>query len=365
MTIGRRTVLISALAAPAIARAQAQSGHAHHHDMFHSLRTPGAIPLPPITAEQWVTDSPAPAGAPGRWEARAPLPLPRSEMAWGVAMAGRLHIIGGYGNQRVDRNYHHAYDPRADRWEERAPVPRGANHIAVVTAGETIYALGGMLEQNRTPHSDCFVYEGAADRWRAIASLPRRRGAGAAVELQGKIHHIGGAGEGADRASVGWHEVYDPATDRWEVRRPLPGARDHTGTVVVGSLIHVIGGRFNDFGNNTALHHVYDPATDRWSLRAPLPTMRSGQGAAVVNGRIYIFGGEGGVITPQGAQGNVFGQMESYDPATDTWQHHAPMLTPRHGLGAAAIDGRIYVAGGGPILGGSVQSAVHEVFIPG
>jgi hypothetical protein len=65
--------------------------------MFHSLRTPGAIPLPPITAEQWVTDSPAPAGPVGLWEACA-------------------------------------------------PVPRGANHTPVVTLGETICALGGMLE---------------------------------------------------------------------------------------------------------------------------------------------------------------------------------------------------------------------------
>jgi hypothetical protein len=45
--------------------------------MFRSLRTPGAIPLPPITAEQaeqWMTDSPAPAGPSGGREARAGAP---------------------------------------------------------------------------------------------------------------------------------------------------------------------------------------------------------------------------------------------------------------------------------------------------
>jgi len=27
-----------------------------------------------------------------------------------------MHVVGGYGEQRVDRPYHHAYDAAADRW---------------------------------------------------------------------------------------------------------------------------------------------------------------------------------------------------------------------------------------------------------
>ena len=75
------------------------------------------------------------------------------------------------------------------------------------------------------------------------------------------------------------------------------------------------------------------------------------------------MGGEGGVDRRRrAAPGPVFGQMESYDPATDTWQQHAPMPTPRHAVGAVAIGDWIYVAGGGAVLGGGVQSAVHEAF---
>jgi len=40
----------------------------------------------------------------------------------------------------------------------------------------------------------------------------------------------------------------------------------------------------------------------------------------------------------------------------------APMMTPRHGLGAVAIDNTLYVAGGGPIVGGSIQSSIDEAF---
>jgi hypothetical protein len=45
--------------------------------------------------------------------------------------------------------------------------------------------------------------------------------------------------------------------------------------------------------------------------------------------------------------------------------HHAPMPTPRHAVGAVTIGDWVYVAGGGVVLGGSVQSAVHEAFTLG
>ena len=110
-----------------------------------------------------------------------------------------------------------------------------------------------------------------------------------------------------------------------------------------------------------ALPIFYVAARDTWELRAPLPTARSGHGLVIYRGRYWAMGGEGGINNVPGQQ-KVFGQMESYDPATDTWQSHAPMPTPRHAVGATAIGDWIYVAGGGAVLGGSVQSAVHEAF---
>jgi N-acetylneuraminic acid mutarotase len=323
--------------------------------------------MTPEQEAQRATDSPAPAGAPGRWVARAALPIPRSEMAWATATQGRMHVVGGYGEGAVNRDYHHVYDPAGDRWLSGAPLPRGANHVAVASEGGRVWALGGFIEQNRRSDDKAFVYDTAADRWTAIAPLPRPRGAAAAVMLDGMLHLIGGASEpAAERASVGWHEVYDPQVDRWSARKPLPGARDHVGCVAHNGQIHVIGGRFNTFEYNTELHHVYLPARDTWELRAPLPTARSGHGLVVYRDRLYAMGGEGGFLVggvPR--QAKVFGQMESYDPRSDRWQRHAPMLTPRHAVGAAVIGDWIYVAGGGAVLGGSVQSAVHEAFTLG
>jgi N-acetylneuraminic acid mutarotase len=92
-----------------------------------------------------------------------------------------------------------------------------------------------------------------------------------------------------------------------------------------------------------------------------LPIARSGHGLVVYRDRFYAMGGEGGIINRPGQQ-TVFGQMESYDPATNTWQSHAAMPIPRHAVAAVTIGDWIYVAGGGAVLGGSVQSAVHEAF---
>jgi len=75
------------------------------------------------------------------------------------------------------------------------------------------------------------------------------------------------------------------------------------------------------------------------------------------------MGGEGGtIVNGVPRQARVLGQLESYDPPSDSWQQHAPMLTPRHAVGAAAIGDWIHVAGGGAVLGGAVQSAVHEAY---
>jgi len=331
---------------------------------FASLRGGGPHHLSPDQEAQRVIASTALKGPEGRWAPRAALPLPRSEMAWATAAQGRMHVVGGYGEGAVNRAYHHIYDPAVNRWLLGAPLPRGANHVAVAADAGRVYAFGGFTEQNRRSDANAYAYDIASDRWQAIAPMPRPRGAAAAVVLDGRIHLIGGASEpAAERASVGWHEVYDPRDDRWSVRKALPGARDHVGCVADAGRIHVIGGRFNTFEYNTGLHHAYLPGADTWELRAPLPTERSGHGLVVYQGRYFAMGGEGGALVggvPR--QARVFGQMESYDPVTDTWQQHAPMPTPRHAVGATSIGEWIYVAGGGAVVGGAVQSAVHEAF---
>lgn len=350
MQLDRRHFLAGSLGLIA-SRASAQ--HEHHSGQFERLNQPGRIGLPDIHKQQAVTDSPAPAAATsGRWASRAPLPIPRTEMAWAAEYRNRVHLVGGYAEQRVDRPYHHAYDPATDKWETLAELPRGANHVGVASHGDRLYAFGGFTEQNRTPHDGVFAFDGS--RWQALRRLPEACGAIACVTVGESIHLIGGAIGSDNRRSIDWHLVYNPKEDRYSRRQPMPLARDHTGVVAVNNVVHLIGGRVDTFHTNSNLHHVYNPKTDEWTARAPIPTARSGHGTVWFQGRIFCMGGEG--------TNRVYGQNEAYNPANDQWERYAPMLTPRHGMGAVVIGDAIYVAGGGPQMGGGVKSAINEAF---
>ena len=70
---------------------------------------------------------------------------------------------------------------------------------------------------------------------------------------------------------------------------------------------------------------------------------------------MFVFGGE--------APSGPFKQAEAFDAKSNGWSRYTGMPTARHGLGAAAVAGRIYVISGGPTPGDSV-SATNETFMP-
>ena len=65
----------------------------------------------------------------------------------------------------------------------------------------------------------------------------------------------------------------------------------------------------------------------------------------------FLFGSSG-----------VFAQVEAYDPVTNKWESLTLMPTPRHGMGAVVIGDTIYIAGGGPVTGGSLMTSTNEAF---
>src|SRR5207253_2096666 len=183
----RRTFIGTALASLTVRYASAQNSRSDAHiaslpeaasaaEPFARLNDGLIARLSPEEESQRVIASPAPAGPPGRWTRRASMPIARSEMIWATAWRGHVHIIGGYGEGRVDRAYHHVYDAALDRWFDAAPLPRGANHVATAADAGRVYALGGFIEQNRHSDNHVYAYDVASERWNAIAPLPRPRG---------------------------------------------------------------------------------------------------------------------------------------------------------------------------------------------
>jgi N-acetylneuraminic acid mutarotase len=83
-----------------------------------------------------------------------------------------------------------------------------------------------------------------------------------------------------------------------------------------------------------------DAAGGQWLPRAPLATARQEVGAAVLDGRVYVVGGLAG--PPLAALATV----EMYDPALDDWSAAASLPAPRDHMGVAALAGELWVVGG-------------------
>src|SRR6478736_3970347 len=74
------------------------------------------------------------------WKKAAPFPEPDEEL-YGVAVAGKLYVIGGWGEGKA-RGVNYEYDPGSDAWTKKAPMPRPAHHAALAASNGKIYAFG-------------------------------------------------------------------------------------------------------------------------------------------------------------------------------------------------------------------------------
>jgi hypothetical protein len=84
-----------------------------------------------------------------------------------------------------------------------------------------------------------------------------------------------------------------------------------------------------------------------------MPTPRASFGIAVYQNKVYVIGGFTGV---EDAKYVLSGANEVYDPATETWEPKVSMPTPRMGMQANVVDGKIYVIGG--------NSSANKVYNP-
>lgn len=293
-------------------------------------------------------------------------------------------------------------------WTSLAPVPSvgsGVEGMQVGQVGNDIIAAFG-FDPGVGDTVTTRIYDIASDTWTTGSDGPLPgRSEGAAVTHDGNLYAVGGRGGGVVLANL---DRYTPATDTWASLAPMPTARAGLGVARVSEAIYAIGGRTSPGGPCTggelATVERFDIAAGTWSTVASLPSARSDLAAKTKGGKIYVFGGcAGGVFlgnvdvydpttdtwstapadlpTPRAAMyavgkkgGTIFviggyaggaalGVNESYKVSQDTWSTWAPMITPRAEMGVASHGGRIYTVGGGlPAFGNSTNE--NEVFKP-
>jgi len=185
--------------------------------------------------------------------------------------------------------------------------------------------------------------------WSSAAPMPTERTGFAIGSLDGKIYAIGGATV-HDCITVPVVEAYQADADRWITGlAPLPApGRYRASAGALGNLIYIVGGESSEGtcpGEPIGNLQAYDPATDTWSEKPPLPTPRRELGAGVdpLRNILYTVGGAAEDLT-------ALDIVEVFDPAanggTGSWATKAPLITPRGNPAVAAVNGKIYAIGG-------------------
>jgi N-acetylneuraminic acid mutarotase len=90
-----------------------------------------------------------------------------------------------------------------------------------------------------------------------------------------------------------------------------------------------------------------------WSTLASMPTPRAEVAAAAIERKIYVAGG----FTANGTNSDI---VEAYDIDADTWSSIAPMPERLDHAMAAAVSDKLYVIGGWRVFGEQASDAAYE-----
>jgi len=286
----------------------------------------------------------------GSWDDLPSLGVPRQEIA-AAWLDGALYAVGGFDARGATIASVERWRPGDDAWLSVAPLPVAVNHPAAGVVDGRLVVVGGYRGPFLANPTDAVqVYDPAVDAWTLAAPLPTARGGLAATVLDGRLYAIGGARDGLSVSDIA---AYDAAADAWTTLAPMPTPRDHLGVAALGGRVHALGGRTggHDHGAGDPFtlttHEVYDPEADAWTAAADMPTGRSGHALAELDGCLYAFGGEGN----RAASDGMFDEVERFVASSGAWERLGAMPTPRHGMGAVSVDGRVLVPAGGVVAG--------------
>ena len=283
------------------------------------------------------------------WTRRAPAPLALTEVAV-AEHEGRIWVAGGLdaGGQATDRVS--VFDPSTDTWVGGPSLPEPIHHSALVSDGDFLWLIGGYVG-NAFDRPTATVLQLQDNAWVEHFALPEARGAGAAAwDGEGRIVYAGGVGPGgASPVLFGQHD------HGWEELGRLFAPREHLAATSDGAgAVVILGGRRGGLAGNVATVEVF---TDGEVRRGPdLPTARGGVAA-------FYWPSLGACLVGGESVDGTNAQVECV--TADGTQARLPDLqSPRHGLGAAVVDGTLYVVLGGPEPGLFVSDTVEALELP-
>ena len=244
-------------------------------------------------------------------------------------------------------------------WELKTQLATERVSFATAVVGHKIYLIGGNLYKDkalRPPYgiSTVEVYDTQTHTWQRGADMPTPRTNAQAAVVNDTIFVFGGWNGPENHALRKYPvsvEAYNPQTDTWIQKKDMPVPRVNFGVGVSDGNIYVIGGVTRIGFERINRVDVYHPATDTWVKGREMPTPREFLRVEVVSNRIYAIGGLG---WPRVNFGPSLTVVEAYDPKSRRWQKAGDMLAPRNWFGTTVVRDSIYIIGGSLRKGGGV-----------
>uniref|UniRef100_G1P2I2 Kelch like family member 29 n=1 Tax=Myotis lucifugus TaxID=59463 RepID=G1P2I2_MYOLU len=204
-----------------------------------------------------------------------------------------------------------------DNWNlvSRMTVPR-CRHNSLVYDGK-IYTLGGLGVAGNVDHVE--RYDTITNQWEAVAPLPKAVHSAAATVCGGKIYVFGGVNEAGRAAGV--LQSFVPQTNTWSfIESPMIDNK-YAPAVTLNGFVFILGGAY------ARATTIYDPEKGNIKAGPNMNHSRQFCSAVVLDGKIYATGG---IVS---SEGPALGNMEAYEPATNTWTllPHMPCPVFRHG----------------------------------
>lgn len=243
------------------------------------------------------------------------------------------------------------------KWRHLTSIPHVEQcNFGTAVLDNELYVVGGSFNQSlqENIHPFGFRYSPRYNKWTTIAPMQRERCRFSLNVLSGRLYAIGGSSEleefvdgCTDQEEISACECYDPASDSWSSISPLPEGRSQHASVTWCNnanekYIFISGGLERDLTSDAVRR--YDPATDTWDVRAPMLSSRADHVMISLGHRIYVCGGwfEDADIGSR----VLVDTIDAYDLTTDSWEVITRVPTPRYHAGIVEVDGKIYFIGG-------------------
>lgn len=307
-----------------------------------------------------------------------------------------LYLFGGYSGGAAPSPGGWRIDPESGSgWEsEVAEMPQAKIQCAAITvdasnpdggSAQYPFLIGGNTDRAGTCSAGVMVYEsGTFNGWvtgESVAPvLPEPKGNRPAVCVAGGRLWVAGGADAMGPSSTVFRAtinttnypppppVENPLLVGWEnVDAPIPTPRWYTSHAVVDGKLYVIGGWDSNDGYGgppVGANEVYDPATNTWTAKAPIPVPVRGAACAAIDGKIYVAGGS---RTKRDVP-DYSDKLQIYDVATNSWSEGPPMPTARDLVTGFAAEGQFHVVAGtkdDPENPGQlINTGEHEVYDP-